>query len=817
MKKMIIAMLLILPLIIVATVLLSADIISHNVYIAVDGVELNYKEDVLVVELDDKQVQLVANVFPMAARNKEVYWEIENYISFGEDMENAVSISDNGLVQFNTYCSFDAVVTTKEGYKSDRLNIVVESGKAKKVEIVMGDYTLLTGDMKELVFNTTPIDGEITSKSFVSSNPDVVEVTPNGILVARKSGTAEITVSLNGGEVTDTKTFTVETGLTKYGTEFFVAGDEVSLSELGIATSATVISGGMINGDILSFNTGRVVLDIDGKQVIIKQCGTNDIVIQSADILSSKNIKLGGDFVSLKAVWKNVLKDGSPDVIFNSNNNSTATIDSNGAITPKKRGTVIFTAQLASNTDITAEIIMEIVNPIKYFRLNTNNYDDNKGILNESVIANGKVLEGNLVSNTMELKIVYPNDADFEDFTITSSDEAVAKIEGNSIVFLDFEEDEREVVVTVSAKHSANRNTPVSVRRKFKVVNAVSCTAYDDLKFAAENGYNISLANNITYDSGDKSLECSGKIYGNGFILDATKMDKPTSQEPVFLLTGEDILLSNIVIRCDDLANINKPNGMSGVPIIIGKNDQSFRSTARIEFSVLGNAFWGLEAHNTDLTMEGCIIRNISNIGLQFATEYNENMEDGSGYCNVTMENNIISNVIAPAISCTTKDNLPDGSTIPKQGKLEVDGFLDVYNWQDLTSANMLDRSITGIESFDSMLSKVLRDMLKKELVKEQYDDYVIRKDDEYFLHLGIITAGGLCENNTVVTINDDRFVCLPLAPIVGQLDGIMDALNIPRFKPLYLYIYTVDSDLKEDSEYTEDKWLYMRLRGEEI
>ncbi|MFA6866680.1 MAG: hypothetical protein WCR54_04100 [Clostridia bacterium] len=817
MKKIIIAMLLILPLIIVATVLLSADIISHNVYIAVDNVELNYQGDTLEVDLDEKEVQLVANVYPMAARNKDVYWEIENYSNFGEDVDNAVTISNNGLVKFSTYCAFDAVVTTKEGYKSDRLNIIVKSGDVDKVSITMDSYTILTGESKILEYNTVPIDGEIRFADFVSDNPEVLEITSNGILMAKKAGTAKVSIEINNDEkIKDTKVFTVQNGLSTYGTEFYLEGSTTSLDTLGIRHNATVISGGSLSGNMLTISGDKAILDVDGDTIIINKCNTNDIMVQNYNLLATKKIKLGTEMI-LKGVWKDVLKNNNPEVLYYSSDKSVATIDSNGKIIPISRGSVTFTVALKSNLSYYSEIALEVINPIKYIRLDTNDNDDKRGILNDGVIGNKMVVEGNIVANSIELGLNYPIDGNWDDFVISLSDTTIAKIEGHTVVFNDTNIDgQTEEIVTVTARNSAYKNTDVRERRTFKVVEGVNCNSYDDMVLAVDNNLNICLSENITYENGSHSLETVGSVYGNGYIVDATNMDKPTQQTAVFKILGENVVISNITIRCDDTVKINDPNGLSGVGIGIGDLVQEKRSTVKVEYCIIGNAYWAMEINNCDVEIVGCIFRNISNFGMQINNSYNELREDKCNYSNITMNNNLMSNIIAPAIGISTLDDLPNGDTLPIQSKLHITGFMDVYNWQDLTSAKMLDRAFTGEEGFDAILSRMVKKTLAKELQKDKYKEFVIEDDDTYYLHLGIITAGAMFENTSEIIIDDERFNMLPL-DVLEDVSDMMESLGMERLKPVNLYIYKNTSDINQDSTYTEDKWLYKRLRGEQL
>ena len=105
MKKVVVAMLLLLPLIIVASVLLATSVISHEVYIAVEGVELNVNTaETMELGLSQGSFQLDATVYPTGARNRDVEWSVENVVCFGDEIQDPVVI-ENGLVTFSTYCA----------------------------------------------------------------------------------------------------------------------------------------------------------------------------------------------------------------------------------------------------------------------------------------------------------------------------------------------------------------------------------------------------------------------------------------------------------------------------------------------------------------------------------------------------------------------------------------------------------------------------------------------------------------------------------------------------------------------------------------
>jgi phosphoribosylformylglycinamidine (FGAM) synthase PurS component len=807
MKKIVIAMLLMLPLIIVATVLVSVNIISVNVYIAVESVELNVADDMLTMPLDTEQFQFDATVYPTAARSQEVYWEIENYECFGDDVDEAVTIDQTGLVKFSTYCAFDVVVTTEEGYKTDRCNVIIESGDVQSVTMICDNYSISTGDSMLIDPTFNPIDGQVDNMTWESSDTSVISVDKNGIITGKSVGTADITVRISD-TITDTKTFTVEKGVTKYGTEFTTSRD-FALSEIDPAGSVTVESGGYFEGLNFIFTDNQAVLNVGNVPVAITKCATDDIEIENYDILSNQTIRLGNVPIYLNAVYSDVFRTDKPVASYSTNNELIATIDSNGEINGIGRGEVKF---VATATNSSASIFLEAIQEIKYLRLDTTDSDDKKGIADTAVYGNEVYSNGNFVSYNLVLGIMYPENATWEDFDISISDETLASIDGHTIVFDGNIVGTQTLVITVTAKHSAYKSMDVTSRRTLTITNAVNCSDYDSMYQSAISGKSICMLNNVVSSSTDLPLILEGSLYGNGYMLDDTLMEKEFSTEMV-KVNADNVTISNILIRCDDPAKINESNGLSGYAISIGQIEQSERFTnITIEYSIMEDCYYGLSLHNTDLVLNGCIIRNTSNFGIYLPSDYNSLREDGCDYSNLHMNNCVMSNIVATAIGVATNADLEI------QSNLYSTGFLDIYNWQDVTSARMLDRTIIkDNEAFDATIKNILNNALANEVIKDQYDSIRETIDGTNYIHLGIITAGAMYENTSIIDIEDDRFIVFPLEVLNDLSDNALIRLFLEDgLYPCTLYVYDINADITAESEFSENKWTYKRLRGEE-
>ncbi|NLL56379.1 MAG: hypothetical protein GX242_04095 [Clostridiales bacterium] len=807
MKKIVIAMLLMLPLIIVATVLLSANIISVNVYIAVQKVELN-TDDILILPLSQGQYQFKATVYPTGARNKNVFYEIENYESFTDDQGVSATIDQNGLVKFNSYCAFDVLVTTEEGYKTARCNVIVESGEVESVDIVLDSYNVEVGESVSILPTFNPIDGQADNLTWSSSNPAILRVDRNGIITGVSQGTADITVFVKD-DISATKTFTVTKGVTTFGQEFKVSRN-FTISEIAPSDEILVQSGGHIEGDNFIFDDDVAVLSIGGQRVVITKCQPNDIEFEHSDILRQKLVKLNSAPMYLNVVYSDVFNSSKVEATYSTNNELVATISANGKINAVGRGKVQLTASAQGKT---ITINFEVVQELKYIRLNTTDGDDKKGIADSAVYGNMSYVNGKFVPYVLDLGISYPVEYDWQDFEISVSDENIAYVDGHSIVFKNAVKGEKSLQIIVKAKHSAYKSMEVAARRNLTIANAVNCSDYQSMYAAGQAGLSICMLNNIELAKTDNVLKIKGNLYGNGYELSA--LNKELGQEePLVTVNADNVKVSNIKIRCDDVVKMNQANGCSGVALLIGEKHQSQRfNKIEVEFCILGDSFFGLEMHNSDVYVNGCIIRNTSNFGISLPSGQNPNIADKCDYSNLHINNSVMSNIVATAVGIATGENAIGGGTLPKQSNFYSTGFLDIYNWQDITSARMLDRPLFENPAFDELVKRMLNNTLGNEVKKPIYDDIRYEMNGKSYIHLGIVTAGALYESTSKVEIEDPRIIKFD----IEALDGVAKIAKTFKFDfyPCVLYIYENTSDIAAETEFYENKWSYRRLRGE--
>jgi len=174
-----------------------------------------------------------------------------------------------------------------------------------------------------------------------------------------------------------------------------------------------------------------------------------------------------------------------------------------------------------------------------------------------------------------------------------------------------------------------------------------------------------------------------------------------------------------------------------------------------------------------------------------------------------------MSNMVGPAIAVITSS--PD---MKRESSLNIKGFLDIYNWQDVLSARMIDRELledneTLNNIFKFIIKTGLRNALKNPMFNELKYPAVMDGVDIDFIHLGVVAIGAVHETNAEIIIEDENYIYfeLKLVELIKELTGLsLDAFNI---HDMYLYCYNNESSITPHSDFIENAELYKRLRGE--
>lgn len=373
MKKVLIGVLILIPIIIVASVLLTTNIISKNSYLPVDRVELN--ENNIEFSLDNGNTidTLKATVYPRLAKNHNLTWSIEEQHSdipfvYAKDdpCQDCADLSDkelkehidtnhidiatidnNGIVTVYGYGSFIVKVTTEEGNKFATCSVKVVGDKVTKIELMpygssskLSENDVISMDTGErLLVNPifTPGGARDKTVTWKSADERIVEVDKNGILSAKGAGETTISVSSNDTGIGTSVKVKVNNGVFKGESYCYTADTTVNVKNyMNVSDFTSVkVAGGTLSSDgTLNFDENATVatVTVNGKTfsaIKVDALSDDDIVFKNYDILLQKLYNKNGDEVEyivkrglpiyLEVVYRNPEKSGVPEVEFSSN------------------------------------------------------------------------------------------------------------------------------------------------------------------------------------------------------------------------------------------------------------------------------------------------------------------------------------------------------------------------------------------------------------------------------------------------------------------------------------------------------------------
>lgn len=373
MKKVLIGVLILIPIIIVASVLLTTNIISKNSYLPVDRVELN--ENNIEFSLDNGNTidTLKATVYPRLAKNHNLTWSIEEQHSdipfvYAKDdpCQDCADLSDkelkehidtnhidiatidnNGVVTVYGYGSFIVKVTTEEGNKFATCSVKVVGDKVTKIELMpygssskLSEKDVISMDTGErLLVNPifTPGGARDKTVTWKSADERIVEVDKNGILSAKGAGETTISVSSNDTGIGTSVKVKVNNGVFKGESYCYTVDTTVNVKNyMNVSDFTSVkVAGGNISADgTLTFDENATVatVTVNGKTfsaIKVDALSDDDIVFKNYDILLQKLYNKNGDEVEyivkrglpiyLEVVYRNPEKSGVPEVDFSSN------------------------------------------------------------------------------------------------------------------------------------------------------------------------------------------------------------------------------------------------------------------------------------------------------------------------------------------------------------------------------------------------------------------------------------------------------------------------------------------------------------------
>lgn len=510
MKKVMLGVLVVIPIIIMLIVGLVTSFVSTQAYIGVESVSMDrdtvqifwsdVEEDAngrYIVNLND---YINVTVLPERATNKTVEWQIQGDIEVttsgvpgvelveaSDDGYTAVDTNTTGLLEITGYCTFRVSVNA-EGYL-DTCLVEVTDSDVQSITL-SGENELFTGDKTMLSSAYNPVGSMVTEGRWESDNPSVATVDANGVVTAVGEGSAVIymyaTQNGTGEEVrSEGFTVTVKAGASLFGSTVYTAERSVDLAAAGVADAAAA-TGGVIEDGVLVIDDGASSATVSSPagDVTFVVCGADDFVIANADFFAydpdsedTYTLGIGEIPLDLDAEWLADIgaQDEAPSATWSSSDESVATVDENGVVTAVSKGEVTITATVAG---VSKEIRLFAVEKISIFRLQLDESSLAVGLARETVFASYRFDPTHeltqddydrgtefYVDNVLEIALslpVAPEEADdraefYDAFIFETDKPEFASFEGNVLVFNAEAISERtDITISVSARYPRN-------------------------------------------------------------------------------------------------------------------------------------------------------------------------------------------------------------------------------------------------------------------------------------------------------------------------------------------------------------------------
>jgi len=336
-----------------------------------------------VVELSDKSIvidlakgtkyTLSADVLPEGASQR---------IKWSTSSSSIVKVSSSGVLTARKRGTATITATARNTkVKATCTVTVIDSDIPTGIEIGAATLTMNRFDTRQLSAVVSPSTA-VQKVKWKTSKSSVVKVSSDGLLTARKAGTATITCySAEDSKVLDTVKVTVKQQATPKSisltpdTDIMVVGEKLQLHAQQYPadacgyfewrTSSSSRAKVDENGVVTARKTGWVTITCRSMQSSSVRA-TRKILIVSAS--SPHKISVSKDSLTLNPgntyqISPTVLPAGKDSrVTYKTSRSSVATVSSTGLITIKKAGTATITITSRANKEVTAKISINAVN-----------------------------------------------------------------------------------------------------------------------------------------------------------------------------------------------------------------------------------------------------------------------------------------------------------------------------------------------------------------------------------------------------------------------------------------------------------------------
>lgn len=563
MKKLIIGMLIIIPILVILVVNLTASLLVGS-YIAVEDVEIWIKqtdgkeakaEDTMVVYLSDGGMQLIAKVIPTKASNKDVTWSvIENNPSAVSDegLEiDVVTVDKNGYVKFENLGSAVVQVVTDENNVKATLELYVTSSDVMGIAIEESDElkNITVGDRVAVTAQINPADAKVEQKYLkweITSGKDFATIDKNGIVTALKEGNITIKVSLanppenleeektyalyhaqikphDTADAFINEVYTYTSGTSMPLANVINSGTALSVDHYETTDNASVVDGNIVLNEAMSENcvtVGVYAVDSEGRTLDSITVNFKCVNISNTDLWDTIE-EDGKKYILLKTgsagIYLPVETSISGTATYASDNPDVAYYDETlGCLIAKSTGVAKISVSVGAYCD---SVEVMVIPSIYSLGLYYSNNGDELGIEMTRVFGKSTYYSDGTVRDTLNFELRYYITTVGDKTVLLSSTEEINKI----LKYVQFSIDETAVSNGYSISDNGilytsteGNEVTVSVEPKYPIYETIKVESAYTVKFV-DNGVNIGMPTkddreNEDFDENQFSIDGFNKV-----------------------------------------------------------------------------------------------------------------------------------------------------------------------------------------------------------------------------------------------------------------------------------------------------------------
>lgn len=386
---------------------------------------LSFRESVINLNVGDRY-KILYDIFPVNASNPTLEWYTDN--------EGTIHVDSDGNVTALSPGSVTVYAKTTDGTNISSSCVINVTQKIESITLDATSFSLYEEDSK-LLHATLHPSGDTNLIEWQSANPAVATVDKNGMVVAKSKGETTITAkySLDNSisEVCYVKvlrhvqgvvlsqtgiTLSVNSGRQIQATVYPESADNKSVLWTSDNPNVASVSP---DGFVTAISCGETVIKAicDERPELYATCSVSVNSLVTSVNLNCNNATLSeGECLHLIAT---VLPDDASNksIIWSSSDESVATVNQEGVVTAISKGIAIISAKASDGSNVSASCTINVKKLVS------------------NIILNKTELTINESQSEQLFATVIPDQADNKNLIWSSSDNTIASVNGDGIVY----------------------------------------------------------------------------------------------------------------------------------------------------------------------------------------------------------------------------------------------------------------------------------------------------------------------------------------------------------------------------------------------